>query len=330
MIVSYHATMYRNASQLLQAEMGRLAAVSLLELYPQATVDLPAELLLPQNARIRHVAEYVHEHAHLPITSTDLAVLANLSLRALQVAFNRVLGMFPNPYIRQVRLDRVRSELLAADPAATNVSDVARFWGFAHAGGFSAAYAGVSASTPASRCTADTADTADAADAADAAVPDSTGETSDAEDGEEMSDPHTPVGEQDTREVEMGEHDAGTPTSRPEPVRAAAAGSHPDRAMATLPGLYDGRRWYSRATDSPYSYRYVAAGDEALTLRRSQMSGFIRVRSRPATTTSCSESTPAPPSSTWAATTSPSSYTSHCCSLQTGSSCSRSRTTTNA
>jgi AraC-like DNA-binding protein len=134
-------TMDRAASPLLQAEMGRLAAVSLLELYPQATADLPAELLLPQHARIRHVAEYVHEHAHLPITSTDLATLSNLSLRALQVSFQRVMGMSPNAYIRQVRLERIRTELLAAEPATTNVADVARYWGFAHPGRVSATYA---------------------------------------------------------------------------------------------------------------------------------------------------------------------------------------------
>ncbi|WIE83221.1 AraC family transcriptional regulator [Curtobacterium sp. MCPF17_021] len=134
-------TVDREASPLLQAEMDRLAAVSLLELYPRATVDLPPELLLPQHRRIRQVVEYVHEHPHLPITSTELAAMANLSLRALQSAFGRLLGMSPNAYIRAVRLDRIRTELLASDPATTNVADVARHWGFAHAGRFSAAYA---------------------------------------------------------------------------------------------------------------------------------------------------------------------------------------------
>lgn len=134
-------TMARSAPPLLQAEMGRLAAVSFLELYPQATADLPPALLLPRNARIRHVVEYVHEHAHLPITSTDLATLANLSLRALQAAFGRLLGMSPNAYIRSVRLDRIRTELLRGDPSAVTVSDVALRWGFAHAGRFSGAYA---------------------------------------------------------------------------------------------------------------------------------------------------------------------------------------------
>lgn len=135
-----HTIMDRQASPLLQAEMGRLGALALLELYPLVTASLPGELLLPRNAHIRRAVEYVHEHAHQPITSTDLAEVAALSLRALQQAFQRQLGVSPNGYIRQVRLDRVRDALLQGDPATTSIADVARTWGFAHAGRFSAAY----------------------------------------------------------------------------------------------------------------------------------------------------------------------------------------------
>ncbi|OIH94492.1 AraC family transcriptional regulator [Curtobacterium sp. MCBA15_001] len=135
-----HTVMDRQASPLLQAEMGRLGALALLELYPLVTASLPGELLLPRNAHIRRAVEYVHEHAHQPITSTDLAEVAALSLRALQQAFQRQLGVSPNGYIRQVRLDRVRDALVQGDPATTSIADVARTWGFAHAGRFSAAY----------------------------------------------------------------------------------------------------------------------------------------------------------------------------------------------
>lgn len=135
-----HTIFDREASALLQAEMGRLGALALLELYPVVTATLPDELLLPRNAHVRRAVEYVHEHAQLPISSTDLAQVASLSLRALQQAFQRAFGMSPNAYIRQVRLDRVRHELVVSDPTRTNVADVARAWGFAHAGRFSAAY----------------------------------------------------------------------------------------------------------------------------------------------------------------------------------------------
>lgn len=131
----------RDASPILQAEMGRIAAISLLELYPLATADLPGELLVPRNAHLRAAVEYAHEHAHLPITTTDLAQVANISLRALQGAFVRILDTTPNAYLRQLRLDRIHDELTRAEPASTTVADVAKRWGFAHAGRFSAAYA---------------------------------------------------------------------------------------------------------------------------------------------------------------------------------------------
>ncbi len=45
-----HTVMDRHASPLLQAEMGRLGALALLELYPVASAALPDELLLPRTA----------------------------------------------------------------------------------------------------------------------------------------------------------------------------------------------------------------------------------------------------------------------------------------
>ncbi len=135
-----HTVMDGRASPLLQAEMGRLGALALLELYPVVSSSLPPELLLPKNGHVRLAVEYVHEHAHLPITTSDLAQVANLSLRALQHAFQRVFGTSPNAYLRRVRLDRIRDALLQGDPATTNIAEVAREWGFAHAGRFSATY----------------------------------------------------------------------------------------------------------------------------------------------------------------------------------------------
>ncbi|MFS0729519.1 AraC family transcriptional regulator [Curtobacterium sp. 1P10AnD] len=135
-----HTVLDGKASPLLQAEMGRLGALALLELYPVVSATLPDELLLPRNAHVRRAVEYVHEHCHLPITSTDLARVASLSLRALQHAFQRTFDCSPNAYIRRVRLDRVRDELLRGDPATTSIADVAKHWGFGHAGRFSASY----------------------------------------------------------------------------------------------------------------------------------------------------------------------------------------------
>ncbi|RPE78102.1 MULTISPECIES: helix-turn-helix domain-containing protein [unclassified Frondihabitans] len=136
-----HTVLDRTASPILQAEMGRMAAVALIELYPLTTNELPPELLLPTNARVRLAVEYIHEHAHLPITTTDLAQIANISLRTLQQAFLRLFEVTPNTYLRQVRLDRIHTELARSDPSTTTVAAVARKWGIGHAGRFAAHYA---------------------------------------------------------------------------------------------------------------------------------------------------------------------------------------------
>ncbi len=111
-----------------------------LELFPPVVDDLPGVLGQPRNARLRAAVEYVHDHAAEPVTIADLSAASGLSVRSVQESFRRVFDVSPLTYLRQVRLDRVRAELLDADPLAGAVGDVARRWGFAHLGRFSAAY----------------------------------------------------------------------------------------------------------------------------------------------------------------------------------------------
>jgi len=75
------------------------------------------------------------------VTIADLAAVAGLSVRSVQESFRRVFDVSPLTYLRGVRLDRVRAELLELDPQAGVIGDVARRWGFAHLGRFSASYA---------------------------------------------------------------------------------------------------------------------------------------------------------------------------------------------
>lgn len=65
---------------------------------------------------------------------------AHVSVRALQLAFRRHLDTTPMAYLRRVRMDRVRADLTAADPASTSVTTVTARWGFYAAGRFSADY----------------------------------------------------------------------------------------------------------------------------------------------------------------------------------------------
>ncbi|OOB89929.1 helix-turn-helix domain-containing protein [Rathayibacter sp. VKM Ac-2630] len=69
-----------------------------------------------------------------------MAVVAGLSVRGLQSAFQRVLGVRPIAYIRSVRLDAAHAELAAADPREASVTAIAHAWGFGNPGRFSSAY----------------------------------------------------------------------------------------------------------------------------------------------------------------------------------------------
>ncbi len=116
------------------------AVAVFLDLFPPHTDDLPAVLALPRNARLRAAVEYIEAHAAETVTIQDLSAASGLSVRSVQESFRRVFDVSPLTYLRQVRLDRVREELLQAGPHAGVVGDVARRWGFVHLGRFSAAY----------------------------------------------------------------------------------------------------------------------------------------------------------------------------------------------
>jgi transcriptional regulator GlxA family with amidase domain len=112
----------------------------LLDLFPWRAVDVPDELRTESTRRLRLALEYVHAHADQPLNTADIAIAAGMHIRSLQELMSRHLGCTPSTYLREVRLDRVRQDLLSADPTTTRVADVARRWGFGHLGRFSSAY----------------------------------------------------------------------------------------------------------------------------------------------------------------------------------------------
>lgn len=128
-------------SELAFAETSRATALAFLRTFPHRV--LAPEALVPQGAtgRVRGAIEYIHAHAHTPITTTDVAEHVGLSMRGLQQAFQRQVGTAPNAVLRGIRLDRVRDELRRGRPGDVTVAAVAVHWGFAHLGRFSAAYA---------------------------------------------------------------------------------------------------------------------------------------------------------------------------------------------
>jgi AraC-like DNA-binding protein len=123
-----------------RAETARFAAGILLDTFPHSSRRLPDVVLAPRNASLRQAVEYVHGRAHEPITPSGVAHHARLTPRGLQQAFSRHLDTTPSEYLRAVRLDRVRDELLEGSPDTVTVAEVAQRWAFAHLGRFSASY----------------------------------------------------------------------------------------------------------------------------------------------------------------------------------------------
>lgn len=89
---------------------------------------------------VRVVTATVEAAPDRPWRLADLAQAAGVSARTLQEAFQRELDVTPLEYVRRVRLDRVRKDLLDADPTTASVTDIASRWGFFHLGRFSQVY----------------------------------------------------------------------------------------------------------------------------------------------------------------------------------------------
>ena len=98
----------------------------------------PAKAL--EHGRLAPVVAYVEEHADQALTPQQLARVGCMSVRTLHAAFQQQYGESPMSYLRRVRLDRVRAELVHSDPATVRVTDVAMRWGFFHQSRFAQQY----------------------------------------------------------------------------------------------------------------------------------------------------------------------------------------------
>jgi AraC-like DNA-binding protein len=130
------------ASPLLIGSAARLLAAVVLAVFPNSWDTDPAarDRTDASTATLRRAIAFIDEHAARDISVADVAAAANVTIRAVQIAFRRHYGTTPAGYLRRVRLERARQDLLAADPARESVTAVAYRWGFASPGQFTAAY----------------------------------------------------------------------------------------------------------------------------------------------------------------------------------------------
>ena len=81
---------------------------------------------------------FIDDNADQPIGLLDIAAAAGVSPRTLQLRFREQLGVSPTRHLRQVRLQLVRSDLLAH--RGKSVGEIAWRWGFGNLGRFAAEY----------------------------------------------------------------------------------------------------------------------------------------------------------------------------------------------
>ncbi len=83
---------------------------------------------------------YILSHLSDQITLADLVTVAETSPSSLMRTFRVHRGTSPMKYVKQLRLESVQRELLAAESGTIRVADVAMKYGFFQLGRFSAEY----------------------------------------------------------------------------------------------------------------------------------------------------------------------------------------------
>jgi AraC-like DNA-binding protein len=125
---------------LLCAQVEQLAATTLLGAqahnHSHSRAARPA-LVLPRH--VRKVEEYLQAHAHEAISVDQLALMSGVSLRSLYAGFKQFCGVSPMQYLKQLRLERARADLMGHSQIDT-VAGIALRWGFDHLGRFAIDY----------------------------------------------------------------------------------------------------------------------------------------------------------------------------------------------
>jgi AraC-like DNA-binding protein len=128
--------------RLVAAAAARLLVAVTLSTFPNTALTDPAIEDRPDAhpATVRRAVAFIDENAHASITIADVAAASFVSTRAVQLAFRQHLDTTPLQYLRRVRLDHARLDLLAADPVSVTVTEVAYRWGFPSPSRFSSYY----------------------------------------------------------------------------------------------------------------------------------------------------------------------------------------------
>lgn len=113
---------------------------ALLQFLPHDRPDLLRPMAAVAPRFVVRAEAFMAEHAHEALTGASIAAAVGVSVRSLYAGFRRYRERSPMQRLRELRLERVRAELVRPDRSTGGVGAVALRWGFGHLGEFSAAY----------------------------------------------------------------------------------------------------------------------------------------------------------------------------------------------
>jgi len=86
------------------------------------------------------IEAFLAAHPREPVSVQGLVQAFKVNERTLRRAFNDRFGVSPKIYLTAIRLHGAQRELRSSSPYAARVAEIARSWGFEHAGQFSVRY----------------------------------------------------------------------------------------------------------------------------------------------------------------------------------------------
>lgn len=128
-----------------------------------------AHRLVPSNRhRIVYASiNHIRQHPMRKISPSELARISHCSLRTLQYAFKRTLGLSPKQYNDRFRLSVFRTALLESDShSKKKIQDLAQQFGFSHAGNLSRSYKELYGRLPSDGCPCEVHEEAEGVDTA--------------------------------------------------------------------------------------------------------------------------------------------------------------------
>ncbi|MFI6095051.1 AraC family transcriptional regulator [Lentzea sp. NPDC051213] len=122
----------------LQRSQLRCIVTALLLAQPHThTPALHGGPVTPHPKALRAAVAFVETHLPEQISLGQIAEAAGCSARTISSAFREKLGTSPMGYVRDLRLDRIRHDLLSTDD---QIGEIAYRWGMTHLGRFAGEY----------------------------------------------------------------------------------------------------------------------------------------------------------------------------------------------